>query len=79
MESKRERFVRLAEARTNKIIKMIDLLGNLSNRSSYDYKDEDVKQIYDRIQDELNVSRERFGYNMRKKAHEFSLRGNVEK
>ena len=35
MESKRERFVRLAEARTNKTIDMIRLIGNLSNRNNY--------------------------------------------
>ena len=28
METKEERFVRIAEARTNKIINMIQLLGN---------------------------------------------------
>ena len=30
-ESKREKFVRIAEARTNKILNMVDLLGNCSN------------------------------------------------
>ena len=30
-ETKREKFVRLAEARTNKIIDMLQLLGNCSN------------------------------------------------
>ena len=33
--SKVDNFVRLAEARTNKIIDMIGLLGNLSNKSNY--------------------------------------------
>lgn len=32
-ESKRDKFVRLAEARTNKIIDMLQLLGNCSNTS----------------------------------------------
>ena len=41
-ETKRERFVRLAEARTNKILDMIKLLGNCSSRSNYEYTDEDV-------------------------------------
>jgi len=31
-ESKRDRFVRLAEARTNKIIDMLQLLGNCAKR-----------------------------------------------
>ena len=73
MESKRERFVRLAEARTNKILKMIELLGNLSNKSSYEYTEEDIQLIYKRIMDELNVSRERFGFYIRKKADTFTL------
>ena len=34
-EPKDERFVRLAEARVNKIIKMVRLLGNLSWSSNY--------------------------------------------
>lgn len=47
MESKREKFVRLAEARTNKIIDMIRLLGNCSNKSNYDYTDADIqKNLY---------------------------------
>ena len=37
METKNDRFVRIAEARTNKIIDMIRLLGNCSNKASYDY------------------------------------------
>ena len=73
MESKRDKFVRLAEARTNKIIKMIELLGNLSNKSSYEYSEEDINLIYDRIQDELNVSKDRFGFHIRKKMDTFTL------
>ena len=33
-ESKHEKFVRLAEARTNKIIDTLQLLGNCANTSS---------------------------------------------
>lgn len=33
-EAKSERFVRLAEARVNKIIKMVRLLGNLVNKTT---------------------------------------------
>ncbi len=36
-ETKREKFIRLAEARTNKIIDTLQLLGNCSNLSTYDY------------------------------------------
>jgi len=43
--SNRDKFVKLAERRVNKAIKMIDLIGNLSNRSNYSYTEEDVKKI----------------------------------
>ena len=33
METKREKFVRLAEKRMDSILKGIELMGNLSNRS----------------------------------------------
>ena len=36
-ESKRNKFIRIAEARTNKIISMIQLLGNCANPASYEY------------------------------------------
>ena len=74
METKREKFVRLAEARTNKILKMIELLGNLSNTSSYEYTEEDVNRIYDRIFNELNISKERYGFGLRRKPEAFSLK-----
>lgn len=48
-ETKRERFVRLAEARTNKIIDMLQLLGNCSNSSAYDYTQQDVDKIFLRL------------------------------
>ena len=42
MNEKRERFVRVAESRTNKIIEMIRLLGNCSNKSNYEYDEKDI-------------------------------------
>lgn len=59
-ESKSERFVRIAEARTNKIIDMIQLLGNCSNRASYEYTKEDVKQIFNAIETELRAAKAKF-------------------
>ena len=40
MENKRDKFTRIAENRTNKIIHMVELLGNCSNKRVYDYTDE---------------------------------------
>ena len=43
--SKREKFVRLAEGRTQSALNSIRKIGNLSNRRAYDYDDADVKKI----------------------------------
>lgn len=56
-ETKRDKFVRLAEARTNKIIDMVQLLGNCSNTSQYEYSQKDVDKIFKAIQLELDEAR----------------------
>ena len=60
MESKREKFVRLAEARTNKIIDMVQLLGNCSNSSTYEYTQQDVDQIFSAIEAEVREAKKKF-------------------
>lgn len=60
METKRERFVRLAEARTNKILEMMRLLGNCSSKANYEYTEEDVKQIFSALEKELKNTKNRF-------------------
>lgn len=59
-ESKRECFVRIAEARTNKIIDMLRLLGNCSNTATYEYTKEDVKKIFSAIEEELKSAKTKF-------------------
>lgn len=59
-ESKRERFVRIAEARTNKILEMIRLLGNCSSKANYEYSDEDIKKIFGALEKELKNTKNRF-------------------
>ena len=59
-ETKKEKFIRIAEARTNKIIDMIKLLGNCSNKAVYDYSKEDIKMIFSAIEDELKIARAKF-------------------
>lgn len=60
MESKREKFVRIAETRTNKIIDMIRLLSNCSNKSNYDYTEEDIKKIFNAIEKETKIAKNAF-------------------
>lgn len=59
-ETRSIRFKRLAEARVNKIIKMVRLLGNLSVTTIYAYEPDQIVQIFTAIQDELNKARSRF-------------------
>ena len=59
-ETKRERFVRLAEARTNKILEMMRLLGNCSSKANYEYTDDDIKQIFSALDKELKNTKNRF-------------------
>lgn len=49
-ETKRQKFQRLAEARTNRIIEQLDILGNLSNKSNYEYTPEEVNKIFRSIE-----------------------------
>ena len=60
MESKKDKFVRIAEARTNKIIDMIRLLGNCSNKAAYEYSKEDVRKIFTAIENELKAAKAKF-------------------
>ena len=59
-ETKREKFVRLAEARTNKIIDMIKLLSNCSSLSTYEYTQQDVDKIFSAIELELREAKKKF-------------------
>jgi len=60
MRDRRERFVSLAEARTAKALNAIRLLGNLSNRTNYDYTDADVSQIVRALETEIRTMKLRF-------------------
>lgn len=59
-ETNRERFVRIAEVRTQKIIDMIDLLGNCSNQYNYEYTQKDVEKMFTAIESALKSSKSRF-------------------
>ena len=60
MSNKRQKFVDLAEARVNKALKDIQLIGNLSNRSAYEFGDGDIKKIFTTLQKALDGAKGRF-------------------
>lgn len=59
-ETNRERFIRIAEARTQKIIKMLELLGNCSNPYNYEYSQKDVEKMFGAIETALKASKARY-------------------
>ena len=57
---KHERFKKIAEQRTNKILKTLKLLGNCANKGNYAYTDEEVRKIFNAIERELKVTKSKF-------------------
>lgn len=72
-ESKRDRFVRIVENRTNKILDMLRLLANCANKSNYEYDDDDIKQIFAAIDKEVKATKNAF-LGIDSKEERFSLK-----
>ncbi len=60
MRDKRAKFVELANNRVNRTIKDMRLIGNLSNRASYEYTEDDARKILRALQRELDDLKLRF-------------------
>lgn len=65
-ETKRATFKRLATKRGNKIVKSLNLLGNLSNKNNYSYSESDVKSLFDAIEEQVRLSKSRYLVNISK-------------
>jgi hypothetical protein len=65
-QTDREKFVELAQKRVSKAMKDIQLIGNLSNRSNYDYTEEDVTKIMRALSDEVSACRKKFDVAIKK-------------
>ena len=59
-ETKHDKFKRLAKQRGDRVLKDLELLGNLSNRNNYDYIDADVRKLFSTIEEELRTVKLRF-------------------
>ena len=73
MKDKRRKFVELAEARVNRAIRQIRLIGNLANRSAYDYGDKDIAKMFRVLQKELDGAKARFATDSGGRSAEFRL------
>lgn len=73
MTQKRDRFVRLAEARVSRTLQSIRVIGNLANRGNYEYSDEDVRKILKALTAEIDAMVARFKNSDTKARPEFKL------
>ena len=60
VQTRDEKFQRLAEQRVNAILDKLRLLGQLSNKSNYEYTDDQVELIFKAIQHDLNTTKAKF-------------------
>ncbi len=59
-ESKKQRFQRLAEKRTNDVLERLRILGNCANRGQYEYSAEEVRKIFKVIEAEVSLVKMKF-------------------
>lgn len=62
MNSKRDRFKRLAEQRTNAVLHKLKVLGNCSNRSAYEYSEEEISKIFSTIEHAVRENKAKFHF-----------------
>ena len=60
-ESKRNRFIRLAEGRTSNAIQAIRTIGKLGNKAQYEFDETDVKKIAGALLKEIDALKARMG------------------
>lgn len=71
---KRQRFVKLGEARVQKATQMLRLIGNLSNQSNYEYSHDDACRILSTLDAEMRLLRAKFQAALsRRTADDFTL------
>lgn len=70
---KHGKFVELATKRVNKALDQIRLVGNLSNRMTYEYSEEEAKKIVRALQKELDSVKSKFGDSNGVSDHKFAL------
>lgn len=59
IETKEERFIRIAEPRVSRACKAVSLLGNLAG-SGYEYTEEQVDVMFGAVQEALDTARAQF-------------------
>lgn len=71
--AKHQKFRDLAESRTNKALDAIGRIGNLSNRSLYQWDDAEVRKVIKALRDAVSEVEARFASPRGKAAAKFKL------
>ena len=61
-DQKRERFKRLGVQRTNAVLQKLKVLGNCSNRSAYNYTEEEINKIFSEIERRVRETKAKFHF-----------------
>ena len=72
VESKHDKFKRLASLRVTNAIKKVELLGNLTG-SGYESTPEEVDKIFKALQDTLDSVKDKFSKTRRVDSSKFTL------
>lgn len=72
-ETKHEKFRSLAESRTNKALEAVSRIGNLSNRSIYEWDEAEVRKVIKALRDTVSEVEARFASPRGKVSSKFKL------
>jgi len=69
VETKEERFARVAGKRVNRVLEALRVLSKCSNRRSYQWNDDQLKKMWSAIEIEYRACKDSFGERKRKDFH----------
>ncbi|MFA5830867.1 MAG: hypothetical protein WC878_03505 [Candidatus Paceibacterota bacterium] len=70
-QNKRDKFKQFAVKRTNNVLNQLRVLGNLSNRSAYEYTEEEVSKIFSEIDRAVKDAKSSFHFPKKNKEFKF--------
>ena len=59
-ETKTEIFIRLAKPRVERVLKALSILSNCSNRSNYEYTQEQIDKIFNTLNEAIIETEKKF-------------------
>jgi len=60
LETRRDRFKRLAEKRTQQVVKAMEILGHCGNKHSYAYTEDETQKVFAAIEKKLYETKQKF-------------------